>query len=155
VTRRLNFQDATGIDKFGGEFVENQVRVSWSASNANGFSYTANPGDLSTSFNGFAELAHEQNGSFFSDATGSVTSPKADAVLTQALAPLPATPASTATTFMAPAHRAAVSAAIATGSTPAFQQASGLAPPAAGAMHAQVIDELFADLGGSGLARTP
>jgi len=147
VTRRLDFQDATNVDQFSGTYMEDQASVTWSASNANGFSFTANPGDLSTSFNGFAELAHEQNGSFFSDATGSVTSPKADAVLTQALAPLPATPASTATTFMAPAHRAAVSAAIATGSTPAFQQASGLAPPAAGATHAQVIDELFADLG--------
>jgi hypothetical protein len=42
------------------------VSVTWSASNANGFSFTANPGTFSTSFNAFAELGHEQNGSFFS-----------------------------------------------------------------------------------------
>jgi hypothetical protein len=65
VTRRLDFQDTTHIDQFGGEYVEDQVSVTWSASNANGFSFTANPGTFSTSFNAFAELAHEQNGTFF------------------------------------------------------------------------------------------
>ena len=66
VTRRLDFQDTTHIDQFGGEYVEDQVSVTWSASNANGFSFTANPGTFPTSFNAFAELAHEQNGTFFS-----------------------------------------------------------------------------------------
>ena len=64
VTRRLDFQDATNVDQFSGTYVEDQASVTWSASNANGFSFTANPGDLTTSFNGFAELAHEQNGIF-------------------------------------------------------------------------------------------
>jgi hypothetical protein len=153
ITRRLSFTDSTNVDQFTGSYVENQVTVTWSGTNlATGFSFTANPGTFATSSvdGGFAELGHEQNGSFFSDATSSVASAKADAVLTQALAPLSATPASAATTFMAPAHRAAGSAVIATGSSPA-QQASGLVPPAAGATHAQVVDELFADLGGNGL----
>jgi hypothetical protein len=42
VTRRLNFQNGAAIDPFAGEFVENQVTVSWSGSNANGFSFTSN-----------------------------------------------------------------------------------------------------------------
>jgi hypothetical protein len=66
VTRQLNFQDTTHLDQFGGEYVEDQASVTWSASNANGFSFTANPGNFSTSFNAFAELAQEQNGTFFS-----------------------------------------------------------------------------------------
>ena len=64
VTRRLNFQDTTHLDPFGGAFVENRATVTWSGSNANGFTFTANPGDFSTSFNAFAELAHVQNGIF-------------------------------------------------------------------------------------------
>jgi hypothetical protein len=71
VTRRLNFQDATNVDHFGGEYVENQVTVTWSGSNVNGFTFTASPGDLSTSFAGFAELGHEQNGLFFSSDSAS------------------------------------------------------------------------------------
>jgi hypothetical protein len=73
VTRRLNFQDTTNIDRFGGVFMENQATVTWSASNANGFSFAANPGNFSTSFSAFAELAHEGNGIFF-DPLSSTTS---------------------------------------------------------------------------------
>jgi hypothetical protein len=69
VTRRLNFRDTTNLDHFGGEFVENQATVTWSGTNANGFSFTANPGDFSTSFDAFAQLAHESNGSFLTDAS--------------------------------------------------------------------------------------
>jgi hypothetical protein len=65
VTRRLNFQDTTNVDRFGGVFFENQATVTWSGTNANGFSFTANPGDFSTSFSAFAELAHVGNGTFF------------------------------------------------------------------------------------------
>jgi hypothetical protein len=67
ITRRLSVTDGTDVDQFTGDYVENQASVTWSGSNANGFTFTANPGNLSTSFDGFAELAHEQNGSFFSD----------------------------------------------------------------------------------------
>jgi len=159
ITRSLSFTDSTNVDQFTGSYVENQVTVTWSGTNlATGFSFTANPGTFATSSvdGGFAELGHEQNGSFFSGATGSGASANANAVLTQALLmPLPATPASAATTFMAPAHRVAGSAVIAAGNALAFQHLPGLAPPGAGATHAQVIDELFADLGGNGLASTP
>jgi hypothetical protein len=66
VTRRLDFQDGTDVDQFSGSYVENQATVTWSASNTNGFTFTANPGNFSTSSDPFAELAHEQNGTFFS-----------------------------------------------------------------------------------------
>jgi hypothetical protein len=65
VTRRLNFQNGAAIDPFAGEFVENQVTVSWSGSNANGFSFTSNPGNFSTSVDSFSELGHDRNGRFF------------------------------------------------------------------------------------------
>ena len=68
ITRRLSVSDSTDVDQFTGDYVENQASVTWSGSNANGFTFTANPGNFSTSFDAFAELAHEQNGSFFSDA---------------------------------------------------------------------------------------
>jgi hypothetical protein len=69
VTRRLDFQDTTHLDRFGGAFVENQATVTWSGRNAYGFTFTANPGGFSTSFNAFAELAHVQNGIFFDAAS--------------------------------------------------------------------------------------
>jgi hypothetical protein len=52
--------------------VENQASVTWSGRNANGFTFTANPGSFSTSFDPFAELAHVQNGIFF-DAAATAT----------------------------------------------------------------------------------
>jgi hypothetical protein len=75
VTRRLNVRDGTNGNNYAGEYVENQVSVTWSASEA-GFSFQANPGNFSTSvppFAAFAELAHEGNGTFFpsgADAAG-------------------------------------------------------------------------------------
>jgi hypothetical protein len=65
ISRRLNFQNSTAIDPFAGEFVENQATVSWSASNENGFSFTSNPGNASTSVDVFNELSHVSNGIFF------------------------------------------------------------------------------------------
>jgi hypothetical protein len=67
VTRALLFQDKTNLDHFGGAFVENRATVSWSGTNANGFSFAANPGDFSTSFSPFAQLGLEVNGSFLGD----------------------------------------------------------------------------------------
>ena len=66
VTRRVNVRDGTNGDLFAGEFVEDQATVTWSGSNELGFSFTANPGDFSTSVPGraFAELGHERNGIF-------------------------------------------------------------------------------------------
>jgi hypothetical protein len=79
VTRRLNVANGTNGDQFAGEFVENDATVTWSASNANGFTFQAKPGDLSTSIPGraFVGLSHEENGTFFptaSDAAGSASS---------------------------------------------------------------------------------
>src|SRR5262249_16380065 len=64
-SRRFNVRDSE--NGFGGSFVENQVTVTWSASNDLGFTFTANPGNFSTSLPGgaFAELGHEGNGIFF------------------------------------------------------------------------------------------
>jgi hypothetical protein len=64
VTRALFFRDTTNLDHFGGGFVENQATVTWSGTNASGFSFTANRGDSSTSFSAFAQLGLERNGSF-------------------------------------------------------------------------------------------
>jgi hypothetical protein len=71
VTRRVNVRDAA--HGFAGTFNEvnnNNVSVRWSGSNALGFSFTSNVGNLTTStalapgiF--FAQLAHERNGIFF------------------------------------------------------------------------------------------
>jgi hypothetical protein len=67
VTRALLFQDKTNLDHFGGAFFENRATVSWSGTNASGFSFTANPGDFSTSFDPCAQLGLEANGSFLGD----------------------------------------------------------------------------------------
>jgi hypothetical protein len=77
VTRRLNVSDAA--NGFAGEFVENQVTVTWSGSNERGFRFTSDPGDFSTSVPGdsFAELAHDHNGDFFPGG-GSVATPRAN-----------------------------------------------------------------------------
>jgi hypothetical protein len=88
ITRRLNFQNSTAVDPFAGEFVENQLTVSWSGSNANGFSFTSNPGNFSTSVDTFAELSHDRNGSFFT--AGSVP-PAAALSAGSALSTFPAT----------------------------------------------------------------
>ena len=45
---------------FAGEYVHTNARLSWSASNASGYHFVANP--LS---NGFAEVGHSRNGMFF------------------------------------------------------------------------------------------
>ena len=65
ITRQVSVTNGTNGDQFQGSYVENQASVTWSASNANGFSFTANAGDFSTSVSPFAELGQEQNGSFF------------------------------------------------------------------------------------------
>jgi hypothetical protein len=68
VTRRVNVRDGTNGDHFAGQFTENQVTVSWSASNASGFRFTGNPGTLSTTtIPGFAfsEVGHVMSGIFF------------------------------------------------------------------------------------------
>jgi hypothetical protein len=74
VTRRLNVTNGTNGDQFAGEFVENDATVSWSASNASGFTFQANPGSLSTSIPGgaFVGLSHEENGTFFPTASDAI-----------------------------------------------------------------------------------
>ena len=67
ITRRINIQDGTNDNTFAGEFVENQATVTWSATNALGFSFTANPGTLETSdpdAGPIVELGKERNGDF-------------------------------------------------------------------------------------------
>jgi hypothetical protein len=67
ITRRINLQNGTNGNTFAGEFVENQATVTWSATNALGFSFTANPGTLATSdpdAGPIVELGKERNGDF-------------------------------------------------------------------------------------------
>jgi hypothetical protein len=67
ITRRVSVLDGTLGNHYAGEYVENQVTVTWSGTNlATGFTFTSNPGTLATSVvdGGFAELGQERNGSF-------------------------------------------------------------------------------------------
>ena len=78
-TRHVNETDAT--NQFAGEYAETQATVTWSGSNADGFSFTSDPANTSTSH--FAETGHEHNGIFF---PGKALAAGASAILTQALA---------------------------------------------------------------------
>jgi hypothetical protein len=146
VTRRLNFQDSNNLDQFGGEFVENQASVTWSGSNANGFTFTANPGGLSTSFAGFAELAHVQNGAFFD--AGSTDTVKADAGLAHVLTAFPTGAANPAPNLVSAPQRAEAHTATLVGNVQPLPPASVATQPPSAATHSQVLDQLFADLGG-------
>jgi hypothetical protein len=67
ITRRVHVRDGTLGNHYAGEYVENQVTVTWSGTNLKeGFTFTANPGTFATSVvdEGFAELGHERNGIF-------------------------------------------------------------------------------------------
>jgi hypothetical protein len=107
VTRRVNVWDSA--HGFAGTFNEDyndNVTVQWSSSNALGFSFTSNVGNLATSTalapgNFFAQLAHERNGIFFPPGSGGAGSadgrlPPAFAVAVQQGRILPAPPVSTA-----------------------------------------------------------
>jgi hypothetical protein len=147
ITRRVSVTDGTLGNHYAGEYVENQVSVTWSGTNlATGFSFTSNPGTFGTSFfdGGFAELGKEQNGIFFdSSATDTANSVQADAALPQALVAWPANSASTRTVLVTPPSAAGPATITVTGS----QAAARPVHPPAGAAHAAVIDQLFADLG--------
>jgi hypothetical protein len=67
IMRRVSVLDGTLGNNYAGEYVENQVTVTWSGTNlTTGFTFTANPGTIATSVvdGGFAELGHERNGIF-------------------------------------------------------------------------------------------
>jgi hypothetical protein len=66
VTRAVNIEHGTAGNPFAGEYVEDHVAMTWSASNSAGFSFRSNRGDFSTSVPGtpFAELGFERNGQF-------------------------------------------------------------------------------------------
>jgi len=77
ITRRVDVLDGTLGNNYAGNYVENQVTVTWSGTNlTEGFTFTANPGTLATSSvdGGFAELGHESNGIFFPTTGGGVGS---------------------------------------------------------------------------------
>jgi hypothetical protein len=66
VTRMVNVANGTNGNQFSGEYVEDHVSMTWSATNSAGFSFQPNQGDFSTSVPGtpFAELGAERNGIF-------------------------------------------------------------------------------------------
>jgi hypothetical protein len=66
VTRQVNVEHGTNGDQFSGQYIEDHVSMTWSASNSAGFSFQSNRGDFSTSVPGtpFAELGFERNGQF-------------------------------------------------------------------------------------------
>jgi hypothetical protein len=151
ITRRVNVPNGTLGNNYTGEYVENQVAVTWSGTNlATGFSFTSNPGTFATSFfdGGFAELAHEQNGIFSaSGSTDTANRVQANAELVDALAAGPAHLAWTETALVAPPIAAGPAAANVTSSR-AVQAAPSPGQPGARAAHAPVIDQLFADQSG-------
>jgi hypothetical protein len=89
VTRRVSVTDGTNGDQFAGQFEEDQATVTWSGSNELGFSFTANPGELSTSapHRGFAEVGHEENGIFFPGAEPVLASANPQRPVRQVLTP--------------------------------------------------------------------
>jgi hypothetical protein len=156
ITRQLHLTDGTLGNQFAGDYVENQVTVTWSGTNlATGFSFTSNPGTFATSFadGGFAELGHERNGIFFNpDSARSDSGGDAAAIAPAALVLPPHSD-----TVAAPP----VSAAPDVGGTP--RPDSGEAQPLksglpsdgmarmialTGAGHAQSVDHVFAELDG-------
>jgi hypothetical protein len=76
VTRQVSVTNGTNGDQFAGQFEEDQATVTWSGSNELGFSFHSNPGDFSTSAPGraFAEVGHEENGTFFGEGDGGAAS---------------------------------------------------------------------------------
>jgi hypothetical protein len=66
VTRRVTVAHGTNGDLFSGQYTEEHVSMTWSATNSAGFSFRANRGDFSTSVPGtpFAEVGSERNGIF-------------------------------------------------------------------------------------------
>ncbi len=75
VTRTVSVTDAK--NGFTGIFFQDQATITWSASNALGFGFFANPGNASTSVAGafFAEIGHERNGIFLPSPSGAPASP--------------------------------------------------------------------------------
>jgi hypothetical protein len=148
ITRRISVTDGTLSNNYAGEYVENQVTVTWSGTNlATGFSFTANPGTFATSFfdGGFAELGHEQNGIFFdSSSTDIGASAKGGSAPTQALAAWPANSASTEAALVTPPT--AGGPASITVTSQAVQATTSPLQRLASAAHAREIDQLFADL---------
>jgi hypothetical protein len=146
ITRRVSVTDGTLDNNYAGNYVENQVTVTWSGTNlATGFSFTSNPGTFATSFfdGGFAELGKEQNGIFF-DSSSTDTANRVQAGA-DALVAWAANPASTGTALVTPPIAPGPAALTDTGSEP-VHAAPDPVQPLAGAGHDRVIDQLFADL---------
>jgi hypothetical protein len=154
VTRRLSVTNGSNGDQFAGDYVEDQATVTWSGTNnATGFSFTANPGDFSTSAPGraFAELGHEGNGIFFSsDSSGSMGStfrPPVKAPAIWVALPLRALPPSGSSGGFGKLS-VAVFAGM-SGNPPASAQGSPAAAKPAAAnlvMPARLMDQLFTNL---------
>lgn len=172
VTRRVNIRDAT--DGFAGTFNEvynNNVTVRWSGSNALGFSFSSNVGNLTTSTalapgNFFAQLALERNGIFFppggsgGGSSGDDSLPPAFAVPAQPGGTLAALPVSAALVLGGTdggdvgsyASTAPPSASDWGAPSPAWQTAQAVAPAYAALVHPgrteiriDVLDQLFVE----------
>jgi hypothetical protein len=147
ITRRVSVSDGTLGNDYAGNYVENQLTVTWSGTNlATGFSFTSNPGTFATSFfdGGFAELGKERNGIFFDTSsadTANRVQAGADAMLAWA-----ANPASAGTALVTPPI-AAGPGALTDANSQEVQAAPDPVQPPAGPTDA-VIDQLFADLSG-------
>jgi hypothetical protein len=148
ITRRVSVTNGTLGNQYAGNYVENQVTVTWSGTNlATGFTFTANPGTLNTSPKlAFAELGQEQNGIFFSSSTDTAKGVIADAVLTNAPVASPANSANTGTALLT-LPIAARPAVITVTNSQAVQATPGPVHAPTGRAHAPLTDQLFADFG--------
>jgi len=121
ITRQVHVPDGTLGNNYAGDYVENQVTVTWSGTNlTTGFSFTSDPGTLaSSSFDGgFAELGHERNGTFFPDGDPVLASANPQHPLRQVLTPQQ----------LQPVLRDAIAAWRAAGASPAQLAALSQAP---------------------------
>jgi hypothetical protein len=152
ITRRVHVPAGTNGNQFAGDYVENQATVTWSGTNlATGFTFTANPGDSSTSVPGrfFAELGHEGNGIFFDpDSSGGAGAGAAFVPVLIASAPAPVPPATTLRASPGPAEGFATRVVV---RAPAASVVPGPDRPVAGAAPPRVVDHVFADLDSSTL----
>jgi hypothetical protein len=170
VTRRVNIQDTA--NDFAGEFNENQATVTWSAKSSSGFSFTANPGNFSTSLpevpgvngvtaplNFFAQVGHERSGIFFPGGGAAAAPPRSpiregSAIPQFVQVPVDALPgaASTRSTLLLPAPSTVPLVATTVGVVQPTPSLPSLHRLGAGAELTRMVDQVFARPDGSTLS---
>jgi hypothetical protein len=161
ITRQVHVTDGTLGNNYAGEYVENQVTVTWSGTNLKtGVTFTANPGTFATSAfdGGFAELGHERNGSFVAgeheddDAGSDAARPGDRGAAALPGAPGSSSPATPQTNLLPTSRRAEAPAATLVETAQLIRPTAAPDGLAAVAAHRQALDQVFAGLDGDELA---